>query len=202
MCRGESRETRTLCCVARPRCIWFKLWADNVHEAHRRGQRLIVFYFRGHLRKHGADWSSWPSKAHVKGELNWEGLADAGRAGSLWDAASGLGASQRGEVAYLKKCSIPFLRVDVADGAPGASELVDRLAARGDELVVAMSDVAKELEGRNFPGARAYVRACFACLSACACAPLRQCPASWAWALTHGCYPCPGRLRDNAWTAV
>ena len=93
-----------------------------------------MFYFRDHLAKHGANWSSSETTPHVEGELGWEELADAARAGTLWDASSGLGGSQRGEVAWLKKCGIPFLRLDVGDGAPGSSESVTRLAARGEAL--------------------------------------------------------------------
>ena len=41
------------CC----RCKWFELWAANVREAVARGQMLMVFYFRGHLARHGAEWA-------------------------------------------------------------------------------------------------------------------------------------------------
>ena len=139
------------------RCRWFTEWDANVQEAHKRGQIAVVFYFRGHLAKHGADGSRSRSDVeidtdgedqlstgererslpfggrsdrqllqlpHVEGELLWEQLAGAARTGNLWDDDSGLGGSQRGEVAWLKKCGIPFVRLDVSDGAPGAGDIV------------------------------------------------------------------------------
>ena len=131
-----------------------------MQDAHKRGQIVVVFYFRGHLAKHGADgsWSdnrglkvagalqmeSAASIPHVEGELRWEELAGAARAGKLWDDGSGLGGSQRGEVAWLRKCAIPFMRLDVGDGAPGASEIVELLLAR---CAAACTALERELPG-------------------------------------------------------
>ena len=146
-------------------CRWFTEWDANVQDAHKRGQLALVFYFRGHLAKHGADGSWWSSAAvqyeitptqelslasfgppttHVTGELRWGELAGAARAGNLWDDNSGLGGSQRGEVAWLKKRGIPFIRLDVGDGAPGASEMSAILVAKCTAACVALE---RELPG-------------------------------------------------------
>ena len=140
------------------RCRWFTEWDSNVQEAHTRGQICVVFYFRGHLAKHCADRSCSSSGVqitpmqdqrtmpHVEGELRWEQLAGAARTGNLWDDSSGLGGSQRGEVAWLKKCGIPFVRLDVGDGAPGAGDIVPRHVA---QCAAACAALERELPGES-----------------------------------------------------
>ena len=152
-----------------------------MQEAHKRGQIAVVFYFRGHLAKHGAEGSRSSSEfhlgvdgegnqilsvggrertrsfgarcdsqllhmPHVEGELRWEQLAGAARTGNLWDDSSGLGGSQRGEVAWLKKCGIPFVRLDVGDGAPGAGDIVPRHVAH---CAAACAALERELPGES-----------------------------------------------------
>ena len=166
-----------LCCS---RCRWFTEWDANVQEAHKRGQIAVVFYFRGHLAKHGAEGSRSSDVdidvdgedelsvgrrertgsvggrsdrqllhiPHVEGELRWEQLAGAARTGNLWDDSSGLGGSQRGEVAWLKKCGIPFVRLDVGDGAPGAEDIVPRHVA---QCAAACAALERELPGESRP---------------------------------------------------
>ena len=97
-------------------CRWFEQWRTLIHEAHMAGQLMVVFYLPGHLEKHGATHSSYPVTAHVEGELAWNQLAS--NTFEELKAMPGLGASQKGEVAWLKRQGIPFLRMDVARGAP------------------------------------------------------------------------------------
>ena len=63
LCVSEPPLPSLLSCPPRAwlpssrRCKWFELWAANVREAVARGQMLVVFYFRGHLARHGAEWA-------------------------------------------------------------------------------------------------------------------------------------------------
>ena len=86
------------------------------------------------------------SMSHVEGELRWEELAGAARAGKLYDINSGLGGSHRGEVAWLRKCAIPLMRLDVGDGAPGASEIIALLLA---QCTAACTALECELPGES-----------------------------------------------------
>ena len=76
-------------------CKWFEAWLGNLEKARAQNQTLIVYYFRGQVGQ---------------GEVDWPGLGQA----ELWDQ-KGLGGSQKGEVAWLKKNNYEFLRKDVAD---------------------------------------------------------------------------------------
>jgi len=82
---------------------WFGDWKDNIHEAVGFQQRLVVYYFEG---------------AAGKGKLAWEDLSSP--AVDLWDG-TGLGGSQKGEVAYLDRmckthgATFAYDEVDVKD---------------------------------------------------------------------------------------
>merc|ERR1712079_334032 len=78
-------------------CYWFQLWIDNVQKAHRLKQEILVFYFAGEVGK---------------GKLQWHELRDKDAVDRA-KAEGGLGNSQRAEVAWLERESIPFREVDV-----------------------------------------------------------------------------------------
>ena len=50
-------------------CAWFELWRTRIDEAVRAKQTLVVFYFGGHLAKHGMEGTSFPRTPHVHGEV-------------------------------------------------------------------------------------------------------------------------------------
>ena len=111
-------------------CEWFEKWIALVAEARSRGQIFIVFYKRGHLARVGADNTSWsPGGRLIKGELEWGELPKNGG-----EPDNALGGSQKAEVAWLMKNRIPFLRVDVRNGAPDADATAKMLGARADAL--------------------------------------------------------------------
>ena len=114
-------------------CEWFELWAALATEANERGQMIVVFYKEGHLARVGAEGTSYPTMKHVEGEGPWDELAAHGH--KALKAMPGLGASQKGEVAWLKKKA--FMRVDVGEGAPDASAAARMLGARADGLDLA-----------------------------------------------------------------
>ena len=113
-------------------CEWFGgkgRWADLVAEAKEKGQIAVVFYKRGYLKSVGAENTSWsPGDKLLPCELAWEDLAAQGHT----TTAKGLGGSQLGEVAWMMKHGIPFLRLDVAQGAPDAAGTARMLGARAD----------------------------------------------------------------------
>ena len=74
-------------------CHWFKRWRENVELAVQWKQKLIVYFFAGEVGQ---------------GLVKWEELPTA----KLWDG-KGLGGSQKGEVAYLKKMGYDFEMRDV-----------------------------------------------------------------------------------------
>ncbi|CAE7458488.1 unnamed protein product [Symbiodinium natans] len=76
-------------------CKWFEEWTKNVEKAVAQQQTLVVYYFRGQVGQ---------------GEVDWADLGEV----DLWDKV-GLGGSQKGEVAWLKKNGYDFVRRDVAD---------------------------------------------------------------------------------------
>jgi len=78
-------------------CAWFKKWKENVARAVEVGQPLWVIHFLGQVG--------------VGDHLCWEDLAARGY-DSLRDGI-GLGASQKGEVAWLKRCGYAFHKRDV-----------------------------------------------------------------------------------------
>jgi hypothetical protein len=96
------------------------------------GQIIIVFYHEGHLARIGAEGTSYPTMEHVEGEVPWDELA--AHNFEALKAMPGLGASQKGEVAWLKKKGFPFMRVDVREGAPDAEAAARMLGARADGL--------------------------------------------------------------------
>jgi hypothetical protein len=163
-------------------CEWFERWARLVNEANERGQIICVFYKAGYLASVGAENTSW-SAAHpnaITAELDWDELAGcqhsdmsvtrASSVGTL-KAMPGLGVSQKGEVAYLKKKGIAYMRVDVNNGVPDAEATADMLGARADALDLATAqgrsegyDVAEKLFAieahcRALPVMRALVSA-------------------------------------------
>eukprot|EP01048_Picozoa_sp_COSAG05_P003652 COSAG05_NODE_174_length_14944_cov_32.054092_10_plen_387_part_00 len=110
-------------------CQWFEEWKVLVHKAVDLGHWFSVFYFRGHLaktlnKKNGTsiettEWNgcgddvfmyNFPETQSVPGEVEWDQLTDAA---ALKAAGTGLGGSQKAEVAYLKKIGAKFQRVDV-----------------------------------------------------------------------------------------
>ena len=109
-------------------CERFARWRQMVEAAHERGQTILVFYKVGWLKRHGAEGTSWPLCQTVEGEVAWDDLARHGYEGLR--AMGGLGALQKGEVAWLKKQGIPFLRMDVAAGAPTVTEAAQMLVRR------------------------------------------------------------------------
>ena len=135
-------------------CEWFGgkgRWADLVDEAKEKGQIVAVFYKAGYLKSIGAENTSWSKGAKMLPcELAWEDVAKQGH--TMTDR--GLGGSQRGEVAWLMKLEIPFMRLDVMQGAPDASGTAQMLGARADGLDLATvegmgegDDVAAKLAG-------------------------------------------------------
>ena len=113
-------------------CEWFERWKALVSEAVEKGQMILVFYKEGHLARVGAEHTSYPQREQVEGELEWTDLA--GYSFEQLKAMPGLGASQKGEVAYLKKIGASFMRVDVGDGAPDAEAAAKMLGERADGL--------------------------------------------------------------------
>lgn len=109
-------------------CHWFTEWCHLVHEAQGKGQMPVVFYQRGHLARVGAENTSFPAIEHVEGELTWAEIRN--HTFAQLKHMPGLGASQKGEVAYLKKHGIAFMRIDVSNGAPDAAATVGMLADR------------------------------------------------------------------------
>ena len=74
-------------------CLWFEKWRSNVETAVKRKQRLIAYFFEGQVGE---------------GLVAWDVLAKA----DLWNG-SGIGGSQKGEVAFLEKTGYKFDMRDV-----------------------------------------------------------------------------------------
>jgi len=122
-------------------CQWFEEWRVLVAKAHKRGQMVCVFYKEGHLVSVGAENTSWaPGASNLPGEVEWGYLAS--YTFEQLKQMPGLGASQKGEVAWLKKKAIPFMRMDVSKGVPDASATAQMLEARADGLRI---DLARNL---------------------------------------------------------
>ena len=148
-------------------CEWFEKWIALVEKARSRGQIFIVFYKPGHLARVGADNTSWsPGGKLIEGELEWGELPKNGG-----EPDNALGGSQKAEVAWLMKNRIPFLRVDVRNGAPDADATAEMLGARAGALDLTTEvgrseghDVAEKLRAigalrRALPLRRELVRA-------------------------------------------
>jgi hypothetical protein len=128
-------------------CEWFVQWQALVKEAHQLGQKIVVFYKKGHLQRYKvrmrtgkgnqtypveANTSSWvPYDLSEEEAANFDGTPSTAHIPGelLWGqlkeygyealkAMPGLGASQKAEVAWLKSQGIPFTRCDVSAGAP------------------------------------------------------------------------------------
>lgn len=78
-------------------CAWFDEWRSNVEDAVRLGHTLIVVFLPGQ---------------HNLGVLKWEDLTGQGQKQKLWNEV-GLGGSQKGEVAWLRRKGYAYLSVDV-----------------------------------------------------------------------------------------
>ena len=76
-------------------CLWFEKWRNNVELAVKRKQRLVAYFFE-HQVGEGLD--------------DWHDLCRS----DLWDGR-GIGGSQKGELAFLKKMGYDFEMQDVAD---------------------------------------------------------------------------------------
>jgi tetratricopeptide (TPR) repeat protein len=124
-------------------CQWFEAWRTLVHQAHEKGQMPVVFYKAGHLERVGAAHTSFPAVKTIEGEIEWEDLKHYSFQQLKW--MPGLGASQKGEVAYLKKQGIGFMRVDVTEGAPTAEQTERMLVEHAEALDLGTAEGRKEL---------------------------------------------------------
>lgn len=84
-------------------CQWFHLWQDNVRTAVRLGLKLVVVFRPAQVDKGVVEWDDLPK----------EGT-------KLWNKV-GLGGSQKGEVAWLKKNGHAFVSTDV----PGLQQTLE-----------------------------------------------------------------------------
>jgi hypothetical protein len=113
-------------------CAWFEQWKDNCLRAHVLKQRFQVFYFPGQVGKGKVKWdqiaehallrervmkacpkddAGWPKKMSSDEERSYQsGLSEKER-----HCVSGLGGSQKAEVAWLDKHGIEYEELDVAD---------------------------------------------------------------------------------------
>jgi hypothetical protein len=131
-------------------CEWFEKWKILVMEAVEKGQMIIVFYKAGHLARVGAEHTSFPRLQQVEGEVEWVDLSSSSF--EQLKAMPGLGASQKGEVAYLKKIGASFMRVDVGEGAPrqiasGLRLVYSEEQMLGQRLIVVCNLKARKLMG-------------------------------------------------------
>jgi hypothetical protein len=78
-------------------CQWFVEWKANIEAAVRLNQRLQIYFFEGQVGK---------------GILEWEELS--AEEADPWDGV-GIGGSQKGEVAWIKKNNFPYDFVDVKE---------------------------------------------------------------------------------------
>merc|ERR1712146_869958 len=69
-------------------CKWFEIWAQNIDAAVRQNQQLLVYYFEDHVGHGKVAWT----------QLSNSDVVSAAR------LLSGLGASQRAEVATWISC--------------------------------------------------------------------------------------------------
>lgn len=76
-------------------CLWFEKWRNNVELAVKRKQRLVAYFFEEQVGE---------------GLVDWHDLCRS----DLWDGR-GIGGSQKGELAFLKKMGYDFEMQDVAD---------------------------------------------------------------------------------------
>ena len=76
-------------------CLWFEKWRNNVELAVKRKQRLVAYFFEDQVGEGLVDWHDLPQS-------------------DLWDGR-GIGGSQKGELAFLKKMGYDFEMQDVAD---------------------------------------------------------------------------------------
>ena len=112
---------------------WFVEWWDNAREAHYvYKQTLIVYYFPGQVGQGKIKWEEAAAQALLRDKVlhNWP-KDDAGWPKSMSredeeayvsglgpeerHAVSGLGGSQKAEVAWLDKHGIAYKEVDVGD---------------------------------------------------------------------------------------
>mmetsp|Transcript_137866 Transcript_137866/g.384417 ORF Transcript_137866/g.384417 Transcript_137866/m.384417 type:complete len:339 (-) Transcript_137866:92-1108(-) len=79
-------------------CLWFEHWQRNVSDAVRLGLKLIVVFFQAEAGKGVVEWSE------LRGSQLWDGV--------------GLGGSQKGEVAWIRKQGIAYEAMDIDDIQP------------------------------------------------------------------------------------
>jgi hypothetical protein len=112
---------------------WFVEWWDNAKEAHYiYRQTLIVYYFPGQVGQGKIKWEDAASHALLRDKVlgNWpkdeagwpktlskedEAAYVGGLVAEERHAVSGLGGSQKAEVAWLDYHNIPYKEVDVLD---------------------------------------------------------------------------------------
>ena len=112
---------------------WFVEWWENAKEAHYRyKQTLIVYYFPGQVGQGKIKWEDAASHALLRDKVlgNWpkdeagwpktlsredEAAYVGGLVAEERHAVSGLGGSQKAEVAWLDYHNIPYKEVDVLD---------------------------------------------------------------------------------------
>ena len=87
--------------------------------------------------------TSFPAVKTIEGEIEWEDLKHYSFEQLKW--MPGLGASQKGEVAYLKKQGIGFMRVDVTEGAPTAEQTERMLVEHAEALDLGTAEGREEL---------------------------------------------------------
>jgi len=101
-------------------CMWFKIWADLIEKAVKRGQQLKVYYFPDEVGKGEVTWDElvdhsllrtevmkdvpkkedgWPKKLSAKENEAYLATLTPDQRHTM----VGLGGSQKGELAYLKK---------------------------------------------------------------------------------------------------
>ena len=112
-------------------CGRFDRWCSLMTKAMDKGHVAVVFYKKGWLQEHGAENSVYPLRQDVPGEVDFRDLHAHGYEGLR--SMGGLGASQKSEVAWLKKQGYPFLRVDVGQGMPGADAGARALCALAED---------------------------------------------------------------------
>jgi hypothetical protein len=112
---------------------WFVEWWENAKEAHYRyNQTLIVYYFPGQVGQGKIKWEDAAAHALLRDKVlgNWpkdeagwpktlskedEAAYVGGLVAEERHAVSGLGGSQKAEVAWLDYHNIPYKEVDVLD---------------------------------------------------------------------------------------